>query len=63
MNTMTTAEAKAIYTAQVAIYNRNMVYLRRQANKQEIENLLLQYNCQDDKHLAKKLMLRGIQLN
>jgi hypothetical protein len=40
-----------------------MVYLKRQANKQEIENLLLQYNCQDDKHLAKKLMLRGIQLN
>ena len=63
MNTMTTAEAKAIYTAQAAIYNRNMVYLRRQANKQEIENLLFQYNCQDDKHLAKKLMLKGIQLN
>jgi hypothetical protein len=63
MNTMTTAEAKAIYTEQAAIYNCNMVYLRRQANKQEIENLLLQYNCQDDKHLAKKLMLRGIQLN
>ena len=63
MNTMTTAEAKAIYTAQAAIYNRNMVYLRRQANKQEIENLLLQYNCEDDNHLAKKLMLRGIQLN
>lgn len=63
MNTMTTTEAKAAYTAQATIYNRNMIYLRRQANRQEVANLLSQYNCQDDKHLAKKLMLRGIQLN
>lgn len=60
--TMTIQEVKEIYRAKARIYNGNLIYIRRQANRQELMMLKQKYNTTDDSQLAKLLMLNGIQL-
>ena len=59
---MTTQEIKAEYSRMAGIYNRNLSYLRRQASRQEFNSLMQKWDATCDTHLAKKLMLNGIQL-
>jgi hypothetical protein len=59
---MTQQEAKTIFREKARMFNSNLIYIRRQANRQELILLKEQYQASDDSHLAKILMLRGIQL-
>lgn len=59
---MTQQEAKKIYREKARVYNSNLIYIRRQANRQELAIFMNEYRASDDNHLAKILMLRGIQL-
>ena len=59
---MTQQEAKTIYRQKARVYNSNLIYIRKQANRQVLAMLMNEYSAIDDNHLAKILMLRGIQL-
>jgi len=57
---MTTA--KQTYTEMAGIYNRNLKAIKLQLNRQALAALKLEHNVTEDSHLAKKLMLKGIEL-
>ena len=63
---MTTITNKSEYTMMATIYNQNLKKIRLQLNRQELAELKQKYNVESgrfgDSHLAKKLMLKGIQL-
>jgi len=60
--TMTTQELKLAYRQQTGIYNRNLKTIKIQLNSEKIANLKNTYNATSDNHLAKILMLKGIEL-
>ena len=60
--TMKTLEIKLIYQQQTAIYNRNLKKIKLQLNSETLFNLKNYYNATSDSHLAKILMLRGVEL-
>jgi len=59
---MTTQELKLAYRQQTGIYNRNLKTIKIQLNSEKIANLKNTYNATSDNHLAKILMLKGIEL-
>jgi hypothetical protein len=59
---MRTLEIKLVYQQQTAIYNRNLKKIKLQLNSETLFNLKNYYNATSDSHLAKILMLRGIEL-
>lgn len=59
---MTTQELKAKYRKQATIYNRNLKFIKLQLNSESLKKLMIKYNANGDSHLAKILMLRGVEL-
>jgi hypothetical protein len=59
---MKTLEIKLVYQQQTAIYNRNLKKIKLQLNSETLFSLKNHYNATSDSHLAKILMLRGIEL-
>lgn len=59
---MTTLQAKTEYTKMATIFNKNLKYIKTQFSSETIESMKKKYNATTDSHLAKILMLRGVEL-
>ena len=59
---MTTQELKEQYRKQATIYNKNLKFIKLQLNSESIKNLMIRYKANCDSHLAKILMLKGVEL-
>lgn len=55
-------ELKEQYKKHASIFNSNLKIIKLQLNSQELKHLMIKYNARGDSHLAKILMLRGIEL-